>query len=458
CGQYQDLMLLSEGESFAYTYTDIEYYGKMARPYNQPTFYYSSDVQNIFNRRFDYTLVLDADTGVPDGTVEKLLGIAAANPEKGIIQPSIKLSRDVNDTLYMRLEAMRQMIYEPMTNAVTALLGQCGFFGKGLIKNRIYIDNIIGSRDNLIERVPIDVLSHDTFEAALLKPYYAGSVFLLEAPSFNYITWNIRERRWNRGEVILSMYFWKNTIGIIFRSLQKVFQRDKFNKTVLRTESKLDFVTAYIAHSALRQMLMKPFLLIFICLHVGIELRFSIAPIAVIMFLVLVFPKIATCTRSNVKYVIIETLTSILQFTPEAIVGCVRIFRAIQANISANCKWIPQRSIEEEFKNCNPFLSSLKHLWMYSLLAAVVAPVVVIFVPSSSIILCMLITLFLLPLFTGLTSLTMDLKSSRSVISTSKQHLQVSVLGSTSSLTLGLKTTTINSTGAYLNQAYDNMW
>ncbi|XP_052830468.1 uncharacterized protein LOC106871375 [Octopus bimaculoides] len=94
CGQYQDLMLLSEGESFAYTYTDIEYYGKMARPYNQPTFYYSSDVQNIFNRRFDYTLVLDADTGVPDGTVEKLLGIAAANPEKGIIQPSIKLSRD----------------------------------------------------------------------------------------------------------------------------------------------------------------------------------------------------------------------------------------------------------------------------------------------------------------------------------------------------------------------------
>uniref|UniRef100_A0A0L8IE07 Uncharacterized protein n=1 Tax=Octopus bimaculoides TaxID=37653 RepID=A0A0L8IE07_OCTBM len=95
CGQYQDLMLLSEGESFAYTYTDIEYYGKMARPYNQPTFYYSSDVQNIFNRRFDYTLVLDADTGVPDGTVEKLLGIAAANPEKGIIQPSIKLSRDL---------------------------------------------------------------------------------------------------------------------------------------------------------------------------------------------------------------------------------------------------------------------------------------------------------------------------------------------------------------------------
>ncbi|CAI9736347.1 Hypothetical predicted protein [Octopus vulgaris] len=198
CGQYQDLMLLSEGESFAYTYTDTKYYGKMARPYNQPTFYYSADVQNIFNRRFDYTLVLDADTGVPDGTVEKLLRIAAANPEKGIIQPSIKLSRDENDTIYMRLEAMRQMIYEPMTNAVTALLGQCGFFGKGLIKNRIYIENIIGDRDNLIERVPIDVLSHDTFEAALLKPYYAGSVFLLEAPSFNYVTWNIRERRWNR--------------------------------------------------------------------------------------------------------------------------------------------------------------------------------------------------------------------------------------------------------------------
>ncbi|GAB1607585.1 uncharacterized protein LOC115219941 [Argonauta hians] len=458
CGQYQDLMLLSEGESFAYTYTDKKYYGRLARPYNQPTFYFSEDVQNIFNRRFDYTLVLDADTGVPDGTVERLLGIAAANPEKGIIQPSIKLSYEHNDTMYMRLEAIKQMIYEPMTNAITALLGQCGFFGKGLIKNRIYIDNVIGSRENLIERVPIDVLSHDTFEAALLKPYYAGSVFLLEAPSFNYITWNIRERRWNRGEVILSMYFWKNTIGVLMRTLQRIFQRDKFNKTTLRTESKLDFVTAYIAHSALRQMLMKPFLLVFICLHIGIELRYPHAPIFVIMFLVIVFPKFATCTKSSFKYIILETFISVIQFTPEAIVGCVRIFRAIQANISANCKWVPQRSVEEEFKKGNPFLFSLKHLWVYSFLGAASTPVVLIFSPSSSLILCMLITLFLLPLFTGVTSLTTGLKSSQSLVSTPKQPTEVSIIETSSTLTLGSKSALSYSIGGYLNRAYVNNW
>ncbi|GAB1607584.1 uncharacterized protein LOC115219904, partial [Argonauta hians] len=430
CGQYQDLMLLSEGESFAYTYTDKKYYGRLARPYNQPTFYFSEDVQNIFNRRFDYTLVLDADTGVPDGTVERLLGIAAANPEKGIIQPSIKLITGKDDTIYMRLEAMKQMIYEPMTNAITALLGQCGFFGKGLIKNRIYIDNVIGSRENLIERVPIDVLSHDTFEAALLKPYYAGSVFLLEAPSFNYITWNIRERRWNRGEVILSMYFWKNTIGVLMRTLQRIFQRDKFNKTTLRTESKLDFVTAYIAHSALRQMLMKPFLLLFIAIHIGIELRYPIVPVFVIMFLVIVFPKFATCTTSNLKYIIIETITSVVQFTPEAIVGCVRIFRAIHANISANCKWVPQRSVEEEFKTRNPFISSLKHLWMYSLLAAIAIPLIVIFTPSASLMLFMLGTLLILPLYAGMTSLTVNFQSYASIAKQTTEHPDLFLIAS----------------------------
>jgi hypothetical protein len=89
----------------------------------------------------------------------------------------------------------------------------------------------------LIERVPIDVLSHDTFEAALLKPLYAGSVSLLEAPSLNYVTWNIRERRWNRGEVLLAMYFWKNGVGKTMRWIKKKIQKDKFNATKLRTES-----------------------------------------------------------------------------------------------------------------------------------------------------------------------------------------------------------------------------
>lgn len=104
-----------------------------------------------------------------------------------------------DDTVFMFLESVRQSIYEPMTNAMMPFFDQASFFGKALIKNKLYIQTVIGTKDNLIERVPADVLSHDTFEAALLKPLYAGSTHLIESPCFNYVSWNIRERRWNRG-------------------------------------------------------------------------------------------------------------------------------------------------------------------------------------------------------------------------------------------------------------------
>lgn len=410
CGQYQDLMLLSEGEFEAYSYCDTEWYGKSARERGEPLFHSSEDVSNILERKFDYTLVLDADTGLPRGGVSDLMQIAAAYPERGIIQPSIKLHCAPDDTMFMHLESMRQAIYEPMTNALTALFNQSSFFGKGLIKNRLYIDFVIGTKDNLIERVPVDVLSHDTFEAALLRPLYAGSTYLLEAPSHNYVTWNIRERRWNRGELILAIYFWKHAFGKPMRWLQKQLQRSKFNKTKVRTESKLDFVTSYIAHSALRQMLMKPALLLYILLHINVHLRYRYASIIIVMFSVLIFPKFATCNRENYKYVILETLASMLQFTPEALVGCVRIWRALYANVSLNVKWVPQRAVEEEFKISNPFVSSFKHLWGYSLFALITGILVILFLERAMLVLVMLVTLLLLPLYTGFTTLSPGFK------------------------------------------------
>lgn len=413
CGQYQDLMLLSEGDDLAFTYCDWEHYGSDARPYSEPLFHNSEDVNNIFGRKFDYTLVLDGDTGVPDGCVYELLSIAAANPERGIIQPAIKLYCIDKDTIFMHIESMRQAIYEPMTNAVMALFGQSAYFGKAMIKNKVYIDRVIGTRENPIERVPIDVLSHDTFEAAILQPLYAGSVHLLEAPSYNFVTWNIRERRWNRGEVLLAMYFWKNAVGRLMRWIQKQMKKDKFNRTKLRTESHLDFVSSFIAYAALRQMMMKPFLLFYVLIHISVHLRYRYASIIIVMFLVLVFPKFATCNKKNYKYVLIETVASILQFTPEAIVGCVRLVKAVQANLGANIKWIPQRAVEDEFKDSNCFISSLKHLWGYSVFAVVSSIIVILFVEQALLLLVMLTTLFFLPLFTGVTSLPLSKREER---------------------------------------------
>lgn len=414
CGQYQDLMLLSEGELTAFTYCDEKYYGKEARTIGEHLFHNSNDALNILGKKFDYTLVLDGDTNVPRECAFELLGIAAAHPDRGIIQPSIKLHCKEADTVFMHLEAMRQAIYEPFTNAMTAMLGQSAYCGKALIKNKLYIDYVIGTKVNPIERVPIDVLSHDTFEAALLKPLYASYSCLLEAPSHNYVTWNIRERRWNRGEIILAMYFWKNAFGKPMRWLQKISQKSMFNKTKLRTESKLDIVSSYNAHSALRQMLMKPILLLYICINVGVHLRYTYAPIIIVMFLILIFPKLAICNCENYKYVILETMASILQFTPEALVGCVRIVRALYSNISLNTKWVPQRVVEDEFRKSNPFVSSFKHLWGYSLFALITGILVILFIEHAAMALFMVATLFVLPIYTGFTSLKAHFEPCRS--------------------------------------------
>jgi len=207
CGQYQDLILLSAGHSTAFTYCDQEYYSSLARSEGQDLFKLDNDVKNIIGRKFNYTLVLDGDTVLPSNTIFRLLDVAAAYPARGIIQPAVVIHCKPDDPLFMHLETVRQIIYEPMTNAVNALLGQCSFYGKGLVNNEVYIDSIIGSKGNLIERVPIDILSHDRYEAPILRPIFVGTISLKELSPYNYVSWNIRERRWNRGEVLNAMYF-----------------------------------------------------------------------------------------------------------------------------------------------------------------------------------------------------------------------------------------------------------
>ena len=137
-------------------------------------FYPSDDVANIQGRNLDYTLVLDGDTGVVKNSLSKLMDVAAAHPNRAIIQPSIDITAGPADSLFMHLDSVRQKIFEPVSLAFTYMMGRCGFFGKGLLKNDLYILTMLGDpiTKEPSERVPIDVLSHDTYEAAALCPLY----------------------------------------------------------------------------------------------------------------------------------------------------------------------------------------------------------------------------------------------------------------------------------------------
>jgi len=405
CGQYQDLMLLSSGEDKAFTYCDTKLYGTAARPEGEVLFQTSPDEENVKGRRFDYTLVLDSDTRVEAGSVFQLLDIAAAYPDRAIIQPGIKMDCSSDGSIFMQLEALRQNLHEPVNSTITTILGQSSFYGKGLIKNSIYIEKCIGTRENLVEAVPVDVLSHDTFEAAVLRPMYAHEVQLLEAPCHNYITWDIRERRWNRGELLLAMYFWPTVIGIPMRAVQRLLQGKAFNPTQARHNVDLDKNAAYFAHAALRQMVLKPLLVTYIILVDFVEMHMKVLPIATVMFLIIVFPKISICNASNIKGVIVETIASILQFTPEAVIGTIRVMRSLKAHLTGNARWVPQRAIEEEFKASNPFLFSMGYLWYYPIFAFICGCMVLTQAPEAIFVLFMLGTLFALPLFAGITGL-----------------------------------------------------
>ena len=137
CGQYQDLVQLCElGDHLSFTYCDKELYGEMARMPDQPLFNPSEDELNLRGRRFDFTYILDADTIVPPEAVLRMLEVAAAHPKVAAFQPAICIQVDGDDSLFAHLDAMRCRRMDNVTASLMAFLGQSGFYGKGMVRNR----------------------------------------------------------------------------------------------------------------------------------------------------------------------------------------------------------------------------------------------------------------------------------------------------------------------------------
>lgn len=78
---------------------------------------------------------------------------------------------------------------------------------------------------------------------------------------------------------------------------------------------------------------------------------------SLLKFFILVFPKFASCNKKKFKCVFIETVASILQYTPKTIVGCVRLVQSILANLGANINWITRKAaVEDVFEAFNSFI------------------------------------------------------------------------------------------------------
>jgi len=400
-------MLLSEGDNKAWTYTDETLYNESARALNAPLFHTSPDVQNIEGRCFDYTLVLDGDTRVTKNSLAQLMNVAAANPDRAILQPSIEMIAEDDQSLFMHIDKLRQEINAPITAALCTLMGRSGFYGKGLIQNRLYIRGVLGTRERPLEKVPIDVLSHDTFEAGALSPLYVNSVSLLEEPCSSYVTWNIREARWNRGELILSHYFFPQSFGRFFSWSMKTVREKAPTKLHLRYETRLDAAGAYIAHSALRQMVLKPTLAFYIVSRVWVKVHFyyPMIPLYLMIAIVIVLPKIPLVRRNNWYKVIFEMLTCVLQYSPEPIVGTFRVCTAIRAHICGTSGWVPQFKVEQDFAIKPALIASFSYQWRIFVFMCLCLTPIFLCRPEDHLLQFLFAVTAFLPMYTTLTAL-----------------------------------------------------
>ncbi|XP_074650472.1 uncharacterized protein LOC141905500 [Tubulanus polymorphus] len=419
CGQYQDLILLSEGEDQAYTYTEKCLYGKFCRHHGEPLFQNTPDSRRLDGRHFDYTLVLDSDTVVPRGTALQLLAAAAGNPRLAVIQPNIKLELPKEATFFMYLERVRNELTTAENNAITNFLGQTLFCGKALINNQLYVDKIIGSPVNQLEMIPVDVMSHDTYESLILHPFPLTSVSLKEQPTTNLITWSHRQQRWTTGEVINATYIWNLTFGMLIRLLRIVFWCnccEPFRR--VRNYPPCNLTGLYLVAKIHFSLFIKPFLITYILLHsflYGVKFRYPYIPLGGALVVWLFLPRLFVFRRNLLKYLPLELLTSILQQTSDIFVGTYRLLVGIVAALSRHpLKWLPQRIIEQKYEvksNCGIFLDSLRVFGIYALVASIACFTLVLvdlygIYSSYLLIYVMLGIISLLPIYCFLTGLS----------------------------------------------------
>ena len=388
CGQYQDLITLSMGYNIGYTYKNKLLYGSKLREIDQPLFVGNDpfDVIRIINKKIEYTIVLDYDTTVPKGEGIKLICSAIENTEYDIIQPSIKLNN--TSTLFQSIQVLWQEHSNKILDSTCLFLNHSTFFGKGLIRNKEYFMKCIGTPDNLIEYVPSNVLSHDTFEAMAVTVLYDNNVIFNESPPETFVGWHIRELRWNIGELIVFQHMYPK---LMFRNKSIHYTKHNYN---------ISFIKKYVALSSCRVIFMRPILLIYILLSIKITMKYSYIPMLYMLFTILILPNILTFNIRKPHHVFIILITSIIQFTPEPIIGTVRFIQAMYYLFKSNVKWIPSYKIEKNINDKGIWYYSFLYFGIYSLISGIIISYVYYINP---IITFFLLSIIILPFYSGIT-------------------------------------------------------
>ncbi|CAE7335536.1 unnamed protein product, partial [Symbiodinium pilosum] len=482
-GQYQDLMVLaSTGSNEAYTYLH-EDYGALGRKFRSPCFGFEGNLENDgqieefdaatedlklrgredimlvaeygrdAENRYYYTMVLDSDTICPARSIRRLVETAehGRNKSYGIINANLANDYSADDTCtwHMWRNALMEVSTVNLQRGQFWIFNRVGFYGKGLIRNDLYIPRLIGRPGSVIEALPIDILSHDTVEAKLLQPAIDVDVTLYEDVARNPISAMSQSTRWMLGEVRNCCY---HASGIytpmvevlsMIHSLATKWEMPK-KKFVRWRDVPCATSAEYLSHTGFRLfhagpgiLLINLFSTVLASNHWGLQL--NILPVlgfSALLFTVLalfIIPKgflildklpslrlgrycllsrkaskigdgkfgevgekdvssqflsigspdasdsdssassfkkarfrLSRCSvlARQLALSVIEILLSILLYSPELILGALRVVRATWAQASGSANWKPQDAVEREVEQNLSLWYVFKQTWV----------------------------------------------------------------------------------------------
>jgi len=168
-----------------------------------------ADFCRRWGRRYRYMIVLDADSVMTGTCITRLVRIAEANPDAGILQTSPRATG--RDTLYARVQQFATGVYGPIFTAGLHFwqLGESHYWGHNAI---IRIDPFM--RYCALGRLPGsgnlsgEILSHDFVEAALMRRAGWKVWIAYDLPgSYEEMPPNLidelkRDRRWCQGNLM----------------------------------------------------------------------------------------------------------------------------------------------------------------------------------------------------------------------------------------------------------------
>lgn len=381
CGQYQDLISLSEGHIFGYSYKDKDIYGDLCRADEEFLFEMNPSINKIVSKKFKYTLVLDSDSKIGIGECFKMINIAEQYSEYSIIQPEIRFYNQIN--LFQQIQTIIQFNSNILNSYFCSYLNHSNFYGKGLIRNSNYFNKCIGDPENPIEYVPLNCISHDTFESMALSTLYCDRLSIYEEPPSSLISWNIRELRWNYGDIIVAKHIYPR----LFCRTSPTYSRNIF---------KLDFTQLYFALSPIRILISKPLLMLFIVFSIFIPISYSYIPFLYIMFILIIIPSIINLKINTIKNSLVIITSMIFHYTPDSLLGTIRLFRIIYKLLTNNNSWISQRKIENDMEEKGIVRLSFQYFGIYSLISSIIFGFIYNQIPSLN---YFLICIIILPVY-----------------------------------------------------------